>query len=357
VVDPIDLYRPIVLWTPVAGETAEVSGTASIPNAARSTLVGSAGQFAPSMAGYWITLAAEGGGWLAPSQIVSVSADGSTLTLRDAYGTGRAGVDYRVHERRENIRTIDEFVDAFNVAFAGSPVLGTIAFDAASGDLRIPLRLSQRLVGLDAPIDLALGEGQAITLSTSAVGKLGVDVEAGFDLVLALGGERFEIALEGLHAQAGLALAVSDLEVAAQMGFLGLKAGGLGTGTGVSLDADVRFALDRDPDAETVGDTRFTLSQLGSTEALQAVRFDIDGTASATLKGLSVVGGKGASFAIAPELELSVTVPDLTDLGSAVVVLPDVADVGALFDLSKLSFGDIVEGLRFALATVADVVG
>ena len=262
-----------------------------------------------------------------------------------------------MHERRENIRTIDEFVDAFNAAFAGSPVLGTIAFDAASGDLRIPLRLNQRLVGLDAPIDLALGEGQAITLSTSAVGKLGVDVAAGFDIVLALGGERFEIALEGLHAQAGLALAVSDLEVAAQMGFLGLKAGGVGTGTGVSLDADVRFALDRDPDAETAGDTRFTLSQLGSTEALQAVRFDIDGTASARLKGLSVVGGKGASFAIAPELELSVTVPDLTDLGSAVVVLPDVADVGALFDLSKLSFGDIVEGLRFALATVADVVG
>ena len=36
-----------------------------------------------------------------------------------------------------------------------------------------------------------------------------------------------------------------------------------------------------------------------------------------------------------------------------VAVLPD---VGSLFDVSKLSFGDIVEGIRFALATIDDVM-
>ena len=85
-----------------------------------------------------------------------------------------------------------------------------------------------------------------------------------------------------------------------------------GTGTGVTLDAGVHFALDRDPSKQTAGDSRFTLAQLASSEALSALQFNVDGEASATLRGLSLVGGKDASFSIAPDLELALIVPDLT---------------------------------------------
>ncbi|NBS65984.1 MAG: discoidin domain-containing protein, partial [Betaproteobacteria bacterium] len=320
VVDKVDTYRPIKLWTAAANERAAASGTASIPNGVRSTLVGSAGQFAKSMAGYWITLSGANGGWLTPTQIVSVSADGSTLTLRDSYSTGRTGVQYKVHERRENIRTIDEFVAAFNEAFKDSRILGTITYNAETGDLRIPLRLRERLVGIDTPIDLGFGEDQPISLSTSAHGKLDVDVDAGFDLILALGGERFQIALDDVRANADVLLDVSDLEVTAKLGFVGLKAGGAGTGTGVRLDAGVHFALDRDPSKQTAGDSRFTLTELASSEALNAIRFNVDGDARASIRGLSLVGGKDASFSIAPDLELALIVPDLSRFGEVKLV-------------------------------------
>ncbi|MFM7568344.1 MAG: hypothetical protein ACKO8O_06555, partial [Betaproteobacteria bacterium] len=336
IVDKVDIYRPIKLWKAAVGETAAVSGTAQIPNANRSTLVGAPGQFAKSMAGYWITLSGDESGWLAPTQIVSVSADGSTLTLRDAYSSGRTGVQYRVHERRENIRTIDEFVAAFNEAFKDSPVLGTISYSAATGDLRIPLRLRERLLGLDTPIDLGFGEDQPISLSTSAQGKLDVDVDAGFDLILSLGGERFQVALDSLRARADVDLKVTDLSVAAKLGFMGLTAGGAGSNSGVSLDASVQFALDRDPTKQTAGDSRFTLAQLASTEGLNAVRFNVQGSAEASLRGLKLVGGQGASFSIAPDLELALIVPDLTRFSTVTVLESTPTLISRLDDTRRL---------------------
>ncbi|MFM8557482.1 MAG: hypothetical protein ACKODG_15115, partial [Betaproteobacteria bacterium] len=312
VIDRIDLYRPMKLWQPATAQPmVAASGTARLTVSGQSTLAGEKGQFAKSMTGYWVTLSGASGGWLNPTQIVSVAEDGSSVVVRDVYVGSRAAVQYKVHERRETIRTIDEYVDAFNVAFKDSPVLGTITYDALTGDLRIPLRLRNQLVGLASDIDLGLGDADLLSLSTSAQGALSVDIDAGVDLVLALGGSGFHFASDRLRAQAALALSVTDLEVAAKFGFLGLKGGGAGTGSGVRVDGTIDFALDRNPASVTAGDTRFTLSQLLTSDAMDAVRFDIGGSAEARLRGLSLIGAQGASLSIAPDMQLALVVPDL----------------------------------------------
>ena len=105
VVDKIDFNRPLQMWEPAKGQSA--SATGSLPSGAAVQagsvqLRGAPGQFAASMAGYWITVTGTpSSGDTRPvssvAQIVSVSADGSALTLsrnftQDLNEIGRAHV-------------------------------------------------------------------------------------------------------------------------------------------------------------------------------------------------------------------------------------------------------------------------
>ena len=106
-------------------------------------MTGAAGQFAASMAGYWITV--EGGNTDGDerslvTQIIDVSADGTRVSLSNNFAQDLRSVSYTVHEKIEKIQTIDEFIAAVNT----SGLLGNrkVTYDAALGDLRIPVQFA-----------------------------------------------------------------------------------------------------------------------------------------------------------------------------------------------------------------------
>ena len=378
VVDRINFNRPIVPWQPAAGETAlaEVTqepGAALEVKRGTAVLKGASGQFAESMTGYWITVQgvdAQGVTRQVTTQIMGVTETGSRLNLVQNFVEDLSVVSYSVHQKIQPIQTLTEFAKALN----DSGLLGNerVTFNAETGDLVLPVRFAGALADLQTPIRFALGEDSPISLSTTATGVLGIDVDAGFDLVLGLGGNEFELAIDRFKASADLRLAVQDLKVAAQLGFLTMEAGGAGSGSGVALAAGVAISLDRTPGNDTDG-ARFDIGQLLSPDALNSIHFDVTGQASASLKGLKVQAGRAGTTL---DGELSVYVPELLDIqrvemrtapfdlaaairagtlpdGAIVVVLPDVEN---LFDASNLSFADLVEGVRFGLQTLDGLV-
>ena len=118
VVNKIDFNRPMQLWLAGKGETAAATGTiaaretgASV-QAGSAQLRGAAGQFAASMAGYWVSVTGTPGTAganpvTAVAQIVSVSADGSTLNLTRNFAQDLNAVSYKVHRAIETIQTIE----------------------------------------------------------------------------------------------------------------------------------------------------------------------------------------------------------------------------------------------------------
>ncbi|MFM7342188.1 MAG: hypothetical protein ACKO3Q_05830, partial [Betaproteobacteria bacterium] len=358
VIDRINFDRPMKLWERGAGERASASGSvAPAPGASfavlkdAASLTGVAGQFAASMSGYWITVEganADGDDRSLVTQIIDVSADGTRVSLSNNFAQDLGSVSYTVHEKIEKIQTIDEFIAAVNA----SGLLGDrqVTYDAAIGDLRIPVQFAGSLLDLQTPINLGLGQDSPVALSTTATGIVGVDIDAGFDLILSLGGSKFSLAIDRLSATAGIELAVTDLTVAAQLGFFGLQSGGQGSGSGVRLEAEATLALDRTPNQ--AGGTRFEIAELLSSEALGSITVDVSGSAEARLRGLSVNAGS-ASMVLDKDLDLALYVPDLLDwravelrnspfnlkqaladgslpAGAVVVVLPD---LGSLLDV------------------------
>jgi hypothetical protein len=247
VIDKVNFNREIKPWQASRGESAKAS--ADLPAPVGSTtgfavfqgdasVTAAAGQFAASMAGFWVTVTgqnAQGQTRTVTTQIIDVASDGSRLSVSNNFAENLHSVSYSVHQKIEQIQTVDEFIAAVNA----SGLFGEqqVSYDVVSGDLRLPIRFNGELADLQTPINLGLGEGSPISLSTSATGMVEVDISAGFDLILALGGGQFGLAIDNLSASAGIALAVTDLTVAAQMGFLGLQAGGVGSGSGVRLNA------------------------------------------------------------------------------------------------------------------------
>jgi hypothetical protein len=224
-----------VPWLPAAGETALAQG--AVPEAKRGTalLQGAAGQFAASMKGYWITVRGvdtQGASRTVTTQIMGVADDGSRVSLVQNFVEDLDEVTYSVHQKIQPIQTLTEFAKALN----DSGLLGEekVTFNATTGDLVLPVRFAGALADLQTPIRFVLGEDSPISLTTTATGLLKVDVNAGFDLVLGLGGEEIELAIDRLQASADLRLAVENLEVAAQLGFLTMAAGGVGSGSGIT---------------------------------------------------------------------------------------------------------------------------
>lgn len=190
----------------------------------------------------------------------------------------------------------------------------------------------------------------------------------------------WELGIQDAQLTGNVSLDVQNFEVAAQVGFVGLKAGGAGTGSGVHLGATAGISLDRNPNAVTAGDRRFSFSQIFDGAALDALQLNFEGDAYARLKGLTLNAGIGSDLPIAPQAEVAIYVQDLLDFGSihtvyqnpalpfvledavaanvvtsdeVVVVLPD---LGKAFDFSDVSFLDIVQGVRSGIEFLGDAL-
>ena len=186
----------------------------------------------------------------------------------------------------------------------------------------------------------------------------------------------FSLGMENVSLTAGASLDVTDLEVGIQLGMLKATAGGKGTGSGLHVGANVAVTLDRNPNENIKGDTRFAFGELSASD----LNFDLSGDGFAKLRGLSIDPGLGSDIPLAPNIEVSLTALDLFNPGDfriieqnpmyaadvdelirlgqvsendMVVILPD---LGAMFDFKDLSFGDIVSATRTGLEMVRDTI-
>ena len=115
---------------------------------------------------------------------------------------------------------MDQFIAA--VIAAGRLGIRKVTYDAALGDLRIPVQFAGALLDLETPIKLGLGEDSPVSLSTAATGIVGVDIDAAFDLDLSHGGSKVAPATDLLLANAGIDRAVHDLSGGSTPGVFGV---------------------------------------------------------------------------------------------------------------------------------------
>ncbi|MGB7327574.1 MAG: hypothetical protein WBD31_22040, partial [Rubripirellula sp.] len=179
--------------------------------------------------------------------------------------------------------------------------------------------------------------------------------------------------IEDPNLNAELSVDVTDLAVNAKLGFLGATVGGAGTGSGIHIGATAGIVLDRDPDAVTEGDTRFSFTDLFNGEFFDAFQLSFEGDAFARLRGLSLDVGLGDDIPISQDAEIGIYVQDLLnwsdvefvdqdlaspfDLAAAVtagdiqdnsivVVTPDLSSV---LDVQNITFEDIIDGIQMGL--------
>ncbi len=367
VVDKIDFFRPIKRWVALPGESASATGTGRV-EAGGNALIGAPGQFARSMAGFSITIAG------VERPVIEVSDDGTTLTLGGSFRAADNAASYEIHKKRERIRTMGEFVDALN----RSGLLGNkkASYSPLTKELLVPLTLGATLTPVELPINLALGGGD-LSLSTTAVASLGLGIGSTLDLVINMAGDAPELAIDNFKVDASLSAEVKDLAVNAKLGFLGMTAGGAGTGSGLRIAGKASLALDRTP--KEAGGARFKLDQL-LTEGLSSLQFDLTGDAYARMRDLTLKTGGGAGFNIGRGLELGVYVPDFANIAGFKLVFDSgfdiadkadldqhgltgkeivavVPDLGSILDVSRLSFADIIGGIRMVGDVIEEAIG
>ncbi|NBS65034.1 MAG: hypothetical protein EBT33_11900, partial [Betaproteobacteria bacterium] len=367
VIDKIDFNRPIKRWVALPGETGSATGKARV-EAGGNTLIGAPGQFKASMKGHYVTIAG------AQRPVIDVAEDGSSLVLGGSFRDAASDLAYEVHKKRERIRTMGEFVDALN----RSGLLGNkkATFSPLTQELVVPVTLGATLTPVELPINLALGGGD-LSLSTTAVASLGIGIGSTLDLVLNLGGAAPEFAIDNFKLDASLSADVKDLAVNAQLGFLGMTAGGAGTGSGLHIAGRATLELDRTP--KQAGGARFKLNEL-LTEGLTSLQFGITGDAYARMRDLTLKTGGGAGFNIGRGLELGVYVPDFANMAGFKLVFDSgfditdkadldkhgltgkeivavVPDLGSIFDVSRLSFADIIGGIRLVGDVIEEAIG
>jgi len=174
--------------------------------------------------------------------IVGVTDDG-TLELAETITYTFTDQEYVIHEKRERIRTLQEFVT--NVNAAGI----SCSYDLATQEFRVPLSFAADMDLLELPIDFGVGSDD-FGISTDATGILNAAISGAFDLVVDLDGptgtEGLFFGIDSSVLEGTLAFDVEDLEVAARFGFMGVTAGGPGTGSGVHVEASASLTLECD---------------------------------------------------------------------------------------------------------------
>lgn len=272
------------------------------------------------------------------------------------------------------VRTLDGLIAAINNAGVLPSGMG-ISYNATTREFALPFSFAQGFSPQNVNLDLGLNLGD-LSLSTNATTQLAASVNGRLDLVVDFDGAAndgtLEFYVDNVGLNGDLSFDVSNLSVAAQLGFLGLTAGG--ATSGAHLAATVATALNQN------GQRRFKVGQLLDGDLLDAFQLAFSGDGYARLKGLSVNGGFG-NITIDPDVELGVYLPDLGDLGSLhtvyqpvgtgfdlttaiagdpslgagiVVVLPDISSI---LNLADLSFADILSGLQAGIAFLSDTLG
>ena len=355
VLEKIDFYRPRVDL--LSGSSAAIAeGKLTVAN----------GNFTEELRGKIVTI--DGGSY----RVTSVE-DATTLVLDGADDVSLTGKDFVVHERCQLLRTYQELIVAINNSGI-LPLSVPLTYDPIKNEIVIPFSFQKELALLkDQALNLGIDLGDIASLSTDAKTSIKADVDGRMDLVINFGtaeDKGVKLFVDNVELNGRASLEVQDLEVNAQLGFVGLTAEGAGTGSGVRMAATVSTGLDRDPNAVTPGDRRFSFSDLLSGDLFDSFYFNLDGDAYAKLKGLSVNGGFG-DISISDNAELSVYVPKLSEVNSPiqtvtqpvtqqfdlqqaindgtvknegiVVVMPDVSD---LLSLKNLSFETVLAGVR-----------
>ena len=235
----------------------------------------------------------------------------------------------------------------------------------------------------DQAIDLGFEVGDAFELSTQATVDIGASVEGGFEWIIDLDGptgtEGLTMMIDNAHLAGRAWLDVDDFEVNGRLAFLGVRIGGdIGddNNSGLHLVGEATIALDRDGNLATTDDQAFTLSELFSGALSDALFFDFQGVGEAVLEGIEITPElPGLDTGALEAMELSITVPDLTDwsqievldqgefdietpaglqlfdarkaellaLGRVVIVLPNFGD---LFNFKDMSFADIIAAIQ-----------
>ena len=187
--------------------------------------------------------------------------------------------------------------------------------------------------------------------------------------------EGFAVGVQNFGANMTAALNVTDPEVSATLGFLGVSAGGAGSGSGVSFDLAGTLGAQR-----ADGGTRFTLDDIisgafagavdlsvqsanGAQAVLRGFRAD-GGLAALDLAGLEISLYAGDPLNIGDTFVLQYTPGDTVDIDGAmaerglaantlVAVLPDLS---AFTNLGDLSFEDVLAAVRQGIELLDDAL-
>ncbi|WP_416671882.1 hypothetical protein [Egbenema bharatensis] len=379
VLSKIDFYKPQIDLA--RGSGATLSSTI-VNNKTVQYLTHSGVTFDQAWVGKFVTL--EGVG------IYRIAAvNGSTLTvvetvddqgllLQTVAKPDFSKLNYVIHEKRQLIRSYQELILAINKSDI-LPFSIPIEYDPVENTFRIPIAFKQDLTAFDVGLDFGLNLGD-LSLSSQSRANLSASVSGRIDLVIDFDEIKYDqngnplkyegktvtgigIFLDNVGLKGEVNFDVTDLEVSAKLGFLGLKAGGENTGSAVHLGASVATGF--------AGPQK--LNNLLNGSSLDSFYLNFTGDAYARLKGLKVDAGFGG-ITISPDVELGIYLPDLRERAGlqtvfqpvgtpfnlqtanvtqkgVIVVLPDIAD---LLSLKNLSFADILRGIRAGIEFLND---
>ncbi|WP_031484953.1 calcium-binding protein [Maridesulfovibrio frigidus] len=230
------------------------------------------------------------------------------------------------------------------------------------------------MVGYSLDIDgnsytvASVTDGTTLELTEAATGDL-----AGSDYVLS---EGFQIGIEDVTVDATMNAAASDPEITANLGFIGITAGGAGSGSAIQATSTASGSLEK-----SGGDTRFTTTEMRGSTFLDSLTMTLVGSGSASIKSLTIDPGVGSDLPLAPDAEIAIYVQDIVSPGTTVKVEQDVTesfdlaklvadggatssdtitvipDLGDGFAFQELSFLDIVKAVRMGIDFVGDAFG
>ena len=307
---------------------------------------------------------------IADTELFNINIPFVNKTLREVVDLGAAWADGVLAKLKfGEMGSLDDFIQAFNKAGL-LPGEEKVVYEDLGRTLTIPLSFTQTLSGLDnLPLNFDLDLGDLVGVSTSATASLTASVSGQMTLIVDVDGptgtEGVTLMVDNavLTGTAGFEIGTAEdpLQITGRLGFVEITAGGQ-SGSTIQANATATITVDGDGDPTTTNDRRFTLDELRD-QLAGAVHFKIDGSAEATLKGISLGTGLG-TIAGMDSAELGIQLGKFKDLtgtevikqgdlteaevqqkleaGLLLVTLPDLND---LLSLKNMEFSTIVQML------------
>ena len=128
--------------------------------------------------------------------------NGNTLILNDTVSSAVADVSYTIHEKREQIQTLDEFVVAVN-----NSGLPGVTYDLETQQLRLPIAFAVDLATLELPLDFGFAAGDNFELYTDALAALNASIGLSMDFIIDLDGETLLDGSDGVFSEGSISFA------------------------------------------------------------------------------------------------------------------------------------------------------